>query len=186
MAGVNILHVPYKGGGPAMFDVISGHVKIMFSSLIQTMPNIQSGKLKALGTGGARRLPILPDVPAIAETVPGYEATNWWGIVVPAGTPAPIVEKLYRDIQAVLKSPDLLAQFAREGAAVVEMSSPEFGRYMETEMAKWARVIKEATSSRSRVGQARSAVYPMRALDARIRSLWVCFRSTHPTSYDQM
>ena len=67
MAGVNMLHVPYKGGGPAMFDVISGHVKIMFSSLIQTMPNIQSGKLKALGTGGARRIPILPDVPAIAE-----------------------------------------------------------------------------------------------------------------------
>ena len=142
-AGVDLLHVPYKGGGPAMFDVISGHVKVMFSSLIQTMPNIQSGKLKALGTGGAKRIPILPDVPAIAEAVPGYEATNWWGIVVPAGTPGPIVDKLYREIQAALKAPDLLAQFAREGAAVVEMSSPQFGTYIEAEMAKWSRVIKE-------------------------------------------
>ena len=143
-AGVNILHVPYKGGGPAMFDVISGHVKIMFSSLIQTTPNIQSGKLKALGTGGAKRVPILPDVPAIAEALPGYEATNWWGIVVPAGTPAPIVEKLYREIQASLKAPELQGQFAREGASVVEMSSVEFGKYIETETAKWGRVIKDS------------------------------------------
>jgi tripartite-type tricarboxylate transporter receptor subunit TctC len=143
-AGVNILHVPYKGGGPAMFDVISGHVKIMFSSLIQTTPNIQTGKLKALGTGGAKRVPILPDVPAIAETVPGYEATNWWGIVVPAGTPAPIVEKLYREVQAALKSPELLGQFEREGASVVAMSSAEFGKYIEAETAKWGRVIKES------------------------------------------
>jgi tripartite-type tricarboxylate transporter receptor subunit TctC len=143
-AGVNILHVPYQGGGPAMFDVISGHVKIMFSSLIQTTPNIQTGKLKALGTGGAKRVPILPDVPAIAETVPGYEATNWWGIVVPAGTPAPIVEKLYREVQAALKSPELLGQFEREGASVVAMSSAEFGKYIEAETAKWGRVIKES------------------------------------------
>jgi tripartite-type tricarboxylate transporter receptor subunit TctC len=143
-AGVNLLHVPYKGGGPAMFDVISGHVKIMFSSLIQTMPNIQSGKLKALGTGGDKRIAILPDVPAIAEALPGYEATNWWGIVVPAGTPAPIAEKLYREIQASLKSPELQGQFAREGASTVDMTSAEFGKYIEAETAKWGRVIKES------------------------------------------
>ena len=143
-AGVNIVHVPYKGGGPAMQDVISGHVKIMFSSLIQTTPFIQSGQLKALGTGGAKRSPVLPDVPTIAEAgVPGYVADNWWGLAAPAGTPAPIVEKLYQATQAALKAPDLQAQFAREGATTVEMSSAEFGEYIKTEIAKWGRVVKE-------------------------------------------
>ena len=144
MAGVNIVHVPYKGGGPAMQDVIGGHVKIMFSSLIQTTPFIQSGQLKVLGTGGSKRSPVLPNVPTIAEAgVPGYAADNWWGIVAPAGTPAPIVEKLYKDIQEVLTSAELQGQFAREGASTVEMSSAEFGEYIKTEIAKWGRVIKE-------------------------------------------
>ncbi|HEY0439090.1 MAG TPA: tripartite tricarboxylate transporter substrate binding protein, partial [Xanthobacteraceae bacterium] len=121
-ADVDILHVPYKGGGPAMLDVISGHVKIVFSSLIQTTSFIQSGQLKALATGGRTRSPVLPDVPTVAEAgVPAYEATNWWGVVAPAGTPAVIVEKLYGDIQTVLKAPDVQAQFEREGAAVVQM-----------------------------------------------------------------
>ena len=127
-----------------MQDVISGHVKIMFSSLVQTTPFIKSGQLMALGTGGAKRSPVLPDVPTIAEAgVPGYVADNWWGIVAPAGTPAPIVEKLYAATQAALKAPELQAQFDREGAATVEMSSAEFGEYIKTEIAKWARVVKE-------------------------------------------
>jgi tripartite-type tricarboxylate transporter receptor subunit TctC len=143
-AGVNIQHVPYKGGGPAMQDVIAGHVKIMFSSLVQTTPFIKSGQLRALGTGGSKRNPVLPDVPTIAEAgVPGYEANNWWGIVAPAGTPKDIVERLYRDIQATLKSPELTAAFEREGAAAVTMSSEEFAHYIETEMAKWGRVVKQ-------------------------------------------
>ena len=144
VAGVNLQHVPYKGGGPAMQDVIAGHVKVMFSSLVQTTPFIQSGQLRALGVGGARRNPVLPDVPTIEEAgVPGYVADNWWGIVAPAGTPQPIVDKLYKDIQDVLKSPELTAAFAREGAAAVTMTAAEFGKYMEDEMAKWARVVKE-------------------------------------------
>jgi tripartite-type tricarboxylate transporter receptor subunit TctC len=144
-AGVDIVHVPYKGGGPAMTDVISGHVKIMFSSLIQTTPFIQSGQLKALGTGGAKRSRVLPDVPTIAEAgVPGYVADNWWGLAAPAGTPLAVVEKLYAATQAALKGPDLQAQFAREGASTVEMSTAEFGEYIKTEMAKWARVVKES------------------------------------------
>ena len=144
MAGVNIVHVPYKGGGPAMQDVIAGHVKIMFSSLVQTTPFIKSGQLIALGTGGAKRSPVLPDVPTIAEAgVPGYVADNWWGIVAPAGLPAPMVDKLYKDVQAALKAPELQAQFAREGAATVEMSSAEFGEYIKTEIVKWGRVVKE-------------------------------------------
>jgi tripartite-type tricarboxylate transporter receptor subunit TctC len=144
VAGVNLQHVPYKGGGPAMQDVIAGHVKVMFSSLVQTTPFIQSGQLRALGVGGAQRNPVLPEVPTIQEAgVPGYIADNWWGIVAPTGTPPAIVERLYRDIQAAVKSPELTAAFAREGAAAVTMSTAEFGQYMEAEMAKWARVVKE-------------------------------------------
>ena len=143
-ADVNLVHVPYKGGGPAMQDVVAGHVKIMFSSLIQTTPLIKSGQLRPLGTGGAKRSPVLPDVPTIAEAgVPGYVADNWWGVVVPAGTPAPIVAKVLKATQASLKAPAVKAQFDREGASVVEMSSAEFSEYIKKEIAKWERVVKE-------------------------------------------
>ena len=142
-AGVNLVHVPYKGGGPAMQDVIGGHVKIMFSSLIQTTPFIKTGQLRPLGTGGAKRSPVLPDVPTIGETVPGYTADNWWGIVAPAALPAPLVERLHKEIQAVLESPDLKAQFAREGAQTLDMSSAEFAGYIQHEIDKWGRVVKE-------------------------------------------
>jgi tripartite-type tricarboxylate transporter receptor subunit TctC len=143
-AGVNLQHVPYKGGGPAMADVIAGHVTVMFSSLVQTTPFIQSGQLRALGTGGAKRNPVLPDVPTIQEAgVPGYVADNWWGIMAPAGTPQPIVDRLYKDVQAVLTSPELKAAFDREGASAVTMSTAEFSAYMENEIVKWGRVVKE-------------------------------------------
>jgi len=143
-AGVNLQHVPYKGGGPAMADVIAGHVKIMFSSLVQTTPFIQSGQLRALGTGGSKRNPVLPDVPTIAEAgVPGYEANNWWGIMAPAGTPREIVDRLHRDIQIVLTSPELKAAFDREGAAAVTMTTEEFTKFIENEIVKWGRVVKE-------------------------------------------
>jgi tripartite-type tricarboxylate transporter receptor subunit TctC len=143
-AGVDIVHVPYKGGGPAMQDVISGHVKIMFSSLIQTTPFIKSGQLKALGTGGAKRSSVLPDVPTISEAgVPGYVADNWWGLAAPAGLPEALVEKLFAASQAALKSPELLAAFEREGAAPVTMTTAEFGDYIKGEIVKWGRVVKE-------------------------------------------
>jgi tripartite-type tricarboxylate transporter receptor subunit TctC len=143
-AHVNLVHVPYKGGGPAMQDVIAGHVKIMFSSLVQTTPFIKSGQLIALGTGGAKRSPVLPDVPTIAEAgVPGYVADNWWGLAAPAGLPKPLVDKLYAATQAALQAPELQAQFEREGAATVVMTSAEFGEYIKTEIAKWERVVKE-------------------------------------------
>ena len=144
VAGVNLQHVPYKGGGPAMQDVIAGHVKVMFSSLVQTTPFINSGQLRALGVGGAKRNPVLPDVPTIQEAgVPGYVADNWWGIVGPAGMPKPIVDRLYKDIQEVLKSKELTEAFAREGAEAVTMTSEEFAKYIENEIVKWGRVVKE-------------------------------------------
>jgi len=145
MAGADIVHVPYKGGGPAMQDVIAGHVKIMFSSLVQTTPFIKNGQLIALGTGGATRSSVLPEVPTIAEAgVPGYVADNWWGVVAPAGLPAPIAEKLYTAVQAALEAPELKAQFDREGATVVKMTSAEFAEYIKTEIVKWGGVVKES------------------------------------------
>ena len=127
-----------------MIDVIGGHTKVMFCSLVQTTPHIRSGKLRALGTGGLSRNPVLPDVPTIAEAgVPGYEAVNWWGIVAPAGTPAAIVEKLHKDIAAVQESDEVQKQFASEGAQIVQMSSAEFAAFIAKEMNKWERVVKE-------------------------------------------
>jgi tripartite-type tricarboxylate transporter receptor subunit TctC len=145
MAGVNIVMVPFRGGGPSMIDVIGGHSQIMLSSLIQAVPHIRSGKLRALGTGGSKRVPVLAEVPTIAEAgVPGYEAVNWWGILAPAGTPQPIVDKLHKELAVVLASDETKQRFASEGAEVVRMSSSEFGKFIESEMAKWGKVVKDA------------------------------------------
>jgi tripartite-type tricarboxylate transporter receptor subunit TctC len=141
--GVKFLHVPFKGGGPAMIDVVGGHNPVMFSSLVQTTPQIQSGKLRALGVGGLKPSKILPGVPTIAEAgVPGYEATNWWGVVAPAGVPQAVVDRLRKGIAEVQASPAVLAQFAKEGADVVQMSQAEFSAFMASEMAKWGKVVK--------------------------------------------
>jgi tripartite-type tricarboxylate transporter receptor subunit TctC len=142
-AGVKFLHVPFKGGGPAMIDVVAGHNQVMFSSLVQTTPQIQSGKLRALGVGGKKRSPILPKVPTIAEAgVPDYEATNWWGIVAPAGAPQAVVDRLRKEIAAVQASPKVREAFAKEGADIVQMTQPEFAAFIESEMAKWGKVVK--------------------------------------------
>jgi tripartite-type tricarboxylate transporter receptor subunit TctC len=144
-ADVNIQHVPYKGGGPALMAVIAGEDQVMFSSIVQTVPAIQSGQLRALATGGAQRSPILPDLPTIAEAgVPGYVATNWWGIIAPKGTPQPIVDKLHDAIAELLDSAATKKFLDNEGAAPVHMSSAEFGKFIENEIAKWGPVVKKA------------------------------------------
>ena len=119
-AKVDILAVPFKGGGPAMIDVMGGHSKVLFSSLVQTSPHLRSGKLRGLGVAGAKRNPVVPDLPTVAETVPGYEATNWWGIVAPAGTPAAVVARLHKALAEVQDSPELQKQFATEGADIIK------------------------------------------------------------------
>jgi tripartite-type tricarboxylate transporter receptor subunit TctC len=127
-----------------MIDVMGGHTKLVFSSLVQTTPHIRSGKLKALGVGGAKRNPVLPDVPTIAEAgVAGYEAVNWWGILAPAGTPAAIVDKLSKAVADVLTSEAVTKQMDSEGASVLQMSREEFGKFIASEMGKWERVVKE-------------------------------------------
>ncbi len=145
MARVDIVNVPFKGGGPAMADVVAGNTQIMLSSLVQTLPLIKSGRLKALGVGGLKRSPTLPDVPTIAEAgVPGYEAVNWWGIIAPAGTPQAVRDRLYRELTAIQKMPDMIKRFEAEAVEAVQMTPAEFGRYIEQETDKWARVVKEA------------------------------------------
>jgi tripartite-type tricarboxylate transporter receptor subunit TctC len=142
-AKVDILAVPFKGGGPAMIDVMGGHSKVLFSSLVQTTPHLRSGKLRGIGVASLKRNPVVPDLPPAAEAAPGYEATNWWGIVAPAGTPPAIVARLHKAISEAQDSPDLQKQFATEGADVIRMTSAEFGQYMVSEMNKWERVVKE-------------------------------------------
>jgi tripartite-type tricarboxylate transporter receptor subunit TctC len=143
-AGIDMVHVPYKGGGPAMTDVIAGYTKIMFSSLVQTTGFIQSGQLRALGTGGGKRVSALPNLPTISEAgLPGYEANNWWGVMAPAGTPKAIIDKLRTEIAAVQNSEQTRTQFEIQGAEVVQMGSAEFGSFIEKEINKWERVVKE-------------------------------------------
>jgi len=145
MAGVDIVHVPYKGGGPSMIAVIGGHTPIMFSSMVQTTSSIKGGQLRALGVGGLKRSPILPDVPTIAEAgVPGYQGTNWWGILAPAGTPQPIIDKVHDAIALVLKSPETKKYFDNEGAEPVDMTAAEFGNFIVEETAKWENVVKKS------------------------------------------
>ena len=144
MAGVDLLHVAFKGGGPALIDVLGGHTKIIFATTITALPHIRSGKLRALGLGARERSPVLAELPTIAEAgVPGYEAANWIGIVAPAGTPAAIVAKLHQEILAIQDQPEVKKQFAAEGVDILRMSSADFGEFMVKEMGKWERVVKE-------------------------------------------
>ncbi len=143
-AGADLLNVPFKGAGPAMIDIVGGHTKVAFATTLTAPPYVRQGKLRALGIGAAKRNASLPEVPTVSEAgVPGYEVANWIGIVAPAGTPAAIVEKLSREIAAIQDLPEVQKQFANEGADVIRMSPDAFGAFMQSEMAKWERVVKE-------------------------------------------
>jgi tripartite-type tricarboxylate transporter receptor subunit TctC len=144
-AGVDILHIPFRGAGPALIDVVGGHTNAAFGSVTSSIGHIRAGKLRPLGVGSTKRSPTLPDVPTVIEAgVPGYEAANWIGVVATAGTPEPIVALLHKDLTAILDLSEVRKVFAAEGADIVHMESAQFGATMASEMVKWGRVVKQA------------------------------------------
>jgi tripartite-type tricarboxylate transporter receptor subunit TctC len=142
MAGVGILHVPYRGVAPAIADLLGGQVQVIFGTMPAVIALIKSGKLRALAVTTATRSDALPDVPTIAESVPGYEASQWYGIGAPKGTPADVVERLNRETNAVLADPRMQARLAELGASVLTGSPADFGKLVADETAKWAKVVK--------------------------------------------
>jgi tripartite-type tricarboxylate transporter receptor subunit TctC len=142
MAGIDLVHVPYRGAAPALTDLIGGQVQVVIDAMISTLPHIQSGKLRALGVTTATRSDVLPDLPTIAETVPGYEAIIWYGVGVPQGTPADVVRRLNREINAGLASPRIKSQLRELGSTPITGSPEEFGAFVRAETEKWEKVIK--------------------------------------------
>ncbi len=143
MAGVEMVHVPYKGGSPAMTDVIAGQVQLMFNGIPSSMPHLRSGRVRALAVTTATRSAAAPELPTIAEAgFPGAESTSWTGILVPAGTPAPVIAKLNAAFVKALQFPDVVARLSTDGAAPVGNSPAAFGTYIKSELAKWAKVVK--------------------------------------------
>ena len=144
-AGVDLLHVPFRGAGPAVIDVIGGHTKAINATISTLSPHIRGGKLRAIGISGTKRSAVLPDVPTIEEGgVPGYDAGNWIGLAAPAGTPDAIVARLHKEISGMLELPEIQKQIASDGSEIMRMSPAEFATYMDNEMAKWGRVVKTA------------------------------------------
>lgn len=144
MAKLELTHVPYKGAAPALTDLMSGELQLLFPSLPTALPLIKAGRVRALGVTSAKRAPSLAHVPAIAEAVPGYEATNWYALLAPARTPKQIVETLNAATVQALRSPDVTEALVRQGADPMPSTPAEADRYLKTEIAKWTTVIQEA------------------------------------------
>jgi tripartite-type tricarboxylate transporter receptor subunit TctC len=144
MAGVDMTHVPYRGAGPALIDMLGGQVQIMFDTLPSSIEHIRGGKLRPLAVTAAVRSEALPDLPTVGDFLTGYEATGWWGIVAPKGTPIEIVAKLNREANAGLADPRLKARFSEIGGMPVPMSAADFGKVIADETEKWAKVVKFA------------------------------------------
>lgn len=145
MAGVDMVHVPYKGGGPALTDLIAGHVEIFVAVISTAVPAVKAGKARALAVTGGKRAAALPDVPTVAETgLKGYEATNWYGMVAPAGTPQPIIDRLNRETVAILNMSDIQKALSDRGIDAKSSSPQEFAAYIRSETDKWVKVIKAA------------------------------------------
>jgi tripartite-type tricarboxylate transporter receptor subunit TctC len=144
VAGVNLLHVPYRGAAPLVTDLVGGQVQVAFDVMVTSLPHIRSGGLRALAVAGSQRFAMLPDVPTIAETLPGYEARTWTGVSAPAGTPARIIERLNREINAGLATADIRTRLSDVSAIPMIFSAAEFGAFVAAEAEKWAKVVKFA------------------------------------------
>ncbi len=145
MAGVDMVHVPYKGAQPALTDLLAGQVQLMFATSASVIPYMKAGRLRALAVTTAQRSPSVPELPTVSEAgLPGFEATTWHGVVVPAATPAPLVQELNRELNAVLNEKDLRERLAGLGAEVVTGTPREFADYIAREIPKWAKVVKDS------------------------------------------
>jgi tripartite-type tricarboxylate transporter receptor subunit TctC len=145
MAGVDVVHVPYKGSDGARVGILGGQVQMMFDAITTMAPNVRAGKLKGFGTSGRARSSVLPDVPTVAEAgVPGYEATIWLGVMTPAGTPKPIIDRLNAEITKVTGRAEVREAWGKQGATALSMSPEQFDQYLREDIAKWAKVIAQA------------------------------------------
>ena len=145
LTGIDIVHVPYKGVSPAMMDVIGGQVSMTFASVISGTPHVRSGKLRALAVTGQRRSPALPEIPTMVESgVKGYESSTWYGLVAPGGTPRPVVMRLHEEVVALLRQPSIREKLLAEGAEPVGNTPEQFRAFIETEIAKWGKIIRAA------------------------------------------
>ena len=144
MGGVKLIHVPYKGTGPALTDLLGGHVSMYFSSLPSAISLVKEGKVRALAVTGAKRSAVFPDVPTVAETLPGFEAVLRYGIVAPAGTPRPIVDKLNAALRQALTEPDTIARMARDGTEASPGSPEDYATVIDREERKWSEVVKRS------------------------------------------
>ena len=143
MAGVKMNHIPYKGSAPALTDTMGGQTQLMFDTMLSAMPHVKAGKLKALAVTSATRSPVAPDLPTVAESgLPGYEAIAWNGLLAPAGTPPEVLARLSAELKKVLAAPDVKEKFEAQGFAASWNSPEDFGRFMSTEVDKWAKVVK--------------------------------------------
>jgi tripartite-type tricarboxylate transporter receptor subunit TctC len=145
MTGTQMVHVPYKGSAGVLADVMGGQIALTMDNIPPYLPQVRAGKIRALAVSPAKRTPAAPDIPTVAEAgVPGYDSGAWFGLLAPAGTPKPIVDKLTAETQRILKLPDVHERISSLGAEIVGSSSAEFGALIKSEIAKWAKVIKEA------------------------------------------
>jgi tripartite-type tricarboxylate transporter receptor subunit TctC len=142
MTGVRMVHVPYKGGAPAMVDLLAGHVELGFSTVATAMGPIKAGRLRALGVTSANRFELLPDVPAIGESVRGYEAVSWYGLFAPAGTPAAIVTRVNGEVVSILQTADVRRRLMESGVIPTSSSPDAFAAYVRAETARWGKLIR--------------------------------------------
>jgi tripartite-type tricarboxylate transporter receptor subunit TctC len=144
MAGIDMVHVPYRGSAPAITDLLSGQVQVMFDTMASSIEHIRAGKLRALAVTTATRLDVLPDIPTVSDFVPGYEASGWNGMAAPKNTPAEIIDKLNKEINAGLADSKIKARLADLGGAPIPMTPADFGKLIADETEKWGKVIRAA------------------------------------------
>ena len=143
-AGISLQHIPYKGDTPMITDLIGGQVSLAFGTAVAFLPQVQTGKLVALAVADAKPSPIAPGLPTIAETLPGFEALQWFGVLMPAGTPADVVAKLHAEIDRIVRMPDVRERLASVGIEVAQKSPAEFGAFIQSETAKWGKIVRDS------------------------------------------